>query len=187
MSTRARITWSAVLLVALLATWFGTHDRHPAETGKTVEATPATEVKHTARIGIAIKAPVKVYAGGAGLKGKIELPPEVVQDERQQVIASSKIEGDQPHTITTVIDTETGESRTFVRADPLPWLDWNDHGGIGLYTGVKNGAPAVRLQAHQDIFRVKAVNVGVVASLDQPLKGPVAMDYFVGIGAEYRW
>ncbi|MBI5917787.1 MAG: hypothetical protein HY849_00210 [Nitrosomonadales bacterium] len=175
-----------LLLAGFVIAWLA-HDHHPGDTGKTVEASSSTEVKHAPKIGIAIKSPVKVYAGGAGLKSKIELPPEVVQDDRQQVISSSKIEGDQPHTITTVIDTDTGESRTFVRDDPLPWLAWEDHGGIGIYTGIRNGSPAIRLQAHQGIFRIKAVNVGVVASLDQLLKGPVSMDYFVGVGAEYRW
>lgn len=175
-----------LLLACIVIGWLA-HDRQPAEVGKTVEATPADEVKRAPKVGVAVKSPIKVYAGGANLKRKIELPPEVVQDDRQQVIASSKIEGEQPHTVTTVIDTDTGESRTFVRADPLPWLAWDDRGGIGLYAGFKNGTAAARLQAHQGIFRIKAVHVGIVASLDQTLSGPVSMDYFVGIGAEYRW
>lgn len=184
---RSNLQFVATLLLVCLALAWLAHDRQPTETGKTVEATPSAEVKHQPKVGVAIKSPIKVYAGGATLKRKIELPPEVVQDERQQVIASSKIEGEQTHTVTTVIDTDTGESRTFVRADPLPWLAWDDRGGVGLYAGLKNGSPAARLQAHQGLFRVKAVHVGAVASLDQPLSGPFAMDYFVGIGAEYRW
>lgn len=175
-----------LLIVCFVIAWLA-HDRQPDETGKTVEATPSAEVKHQPKVGIAIAAPVKVYAGGARLKRKIELPPEVVQDDNQQVIASSKVDGEQPHTVTTVIDTQTGESRTFVRTDPLPWLAWDDHGSIGMYAGVRNGAPAVRLQARQGLFRIKAIHVGAVATMDQPLSGPVAMDYFVGIGAEYRW
>jgi hypothetical protein len=184
---RNNLQFVLTLIVACIVIAWLAHDRQPVETGQTVEAEPAAEVKRTPKVGVAVKAPVKVYAGGARLKRKIELPPEVVQDDRQQVIASSKIEGDQPHTVTTVIDTDTGESRTFARADPLPWLAWDDRGGIGLYAGIRNGTPAARLQAHQGLFRVKAVHIGGVASLDQPLSGPVSMDYFVGIGAEYRW
>lgn len=176
---------SAVFVVCWIA-----HDRHTSpEVGKTVIATPAPEVKAVPKVGVTIKAPVKVYQGGAILKKKIELPPEVAQDDNQQVIASGKIDAadDHPHTVTTVINTETGESQTYVRTDPLPWLAWDDRGSIGMYAGIKSGAPAVRLQARQGLFSVKAVHFGGIASIDQPMQGLSMPDYFIGIGAEYRW
>lgn len=180
-----------VILAALLAcfaiAWLA-HDRQPAPvTNRTVIATPAKEVRNIPVVEVPMKAPVKVYSGGATNKAKVNLPAEVIKDDSQQIIASSKIEGDQPVTITTVINTETGESKTFVRTDPQSWLAWDDHGGIGMYAGFKNGLPAIRLQAHQDLFRIKSVHVGVIASLDQEISGMINLDSFVGIGTEYRW
>lgn len=178
------------LVVILALAWLAYTWKAAPEVGKTVIAEPAKEVKRVPKVGVAIKAPVKVYQGGASLKKEIDLPAEVVQSETQQVIASSKIEAadDHPRTVTTVIDTATGESQTYVRTDPLPWLAWDDRGAIGMYAGIKNGAPTIRLQARQGIFSVKAVHVGLMASIDQPVVStPVLPEYFIGVGAEYRW
>lgn len=180
------LQWALVVIgVIFIAKWI-VHDRQPSQdTGSTVTAAPAKEVRDTPKIAVPMNAPVKVYQGGATIKKKLNLPPDVAQDDHQQIIASSKIEGDQPHTVTTVINTDTGESQTYVRTDPLPWLAWDDHGGVGLYAGYKNGAPATRLQAHQELFRIKGVRVGVLASMDLPITG--RPDTFIGFGAEYRW
>lgn len=182
--------WKIIVLVMLFIFAWMMHAWTPApEVGKTVKATPSVEVEGRKKIEVAIKSPVKVFSGGSQLKKLVDLPPEVVQNDHQQVIASSKIEAedDHPHTITTVIDTETGESQTYVRTDPLPLIDWDDHGRIGLYYGYKNGTAATRLQAQQGLFRIKSVHVNMLASIDQSLNTPVTQAYFVGIGAEYRW
>lgn len=180
-----------ILVCAVFVIGWMAHDRHTSpEVGTTVIATPAPEVKNVPKVGVTIKPPVKVYKGGASLKKEIGLPAEVVQSDTQQIIASSKIDAadDHPHTVTTVIDTETGESQTYVRTDPLPWLAWDDRGGIGMYAGIKNGASTIRLQARQGIFSVKAMHIGLVASIDQPVVStPTLPEYFIGIGVEYRW
>lgn len=179
----------SLLLCAMAALWWTGNSRKAAEVGVTVQATPATEVKNVSKEGVVVKAPVKIYSGGAGLKDRIKLPKDVVADGRQQVIASSKVDAvdDHPHTITTVINTDTGESQTYVRTDPLPWLAWGGRGALGMYAGIKNGTPTVRLQLRHDLLQVKAVHFGAIAAVDQPISGPMAMDYFVGVGAEYRW
>lgn len=181
----------AVLVGAFTYLWWQYHlnQQSQNEVGKTVIATPAKEVANVPKVDVEVKKPVKVYKGGASLKEGIKLPAEVVKDDAQQVISSSKIDGrdDHPKTVTTVINTETGESETFVRTDPLPWLAWSDRGGIGAYAGFKNGEPTVRLQAHQELFTVKALHFGAIASIDQPISGPISADYFIGLGAEYRW
>lgn len=177
----------AALAACFVIAWLA-HDRQPApETNTTVVATPAKEVKNIPSIEVLMKAPVKVYSGGVAIKAKVGLPAEVVKDNSQQIIASTKIEGDQPVTVTTVINTETGDSKTFVRTDPQSWLAWDDHGGVGMYAGFKNGHSTIRLQAHQDLFRIKSVHVSVIASLDQQISGTINLESFVGIGAEYRW
>lgn len=163
------------------------HQTPVAPVGLNIEATPAKEVKLTPRIDKPIKSPtVKVYP--AAVKNAIKLP-EVVQDNTAlDVIASNQIPADDhPRTITTLINTDTGESQTYVRRDPLPWLAWNTQGEAGLYMGIKNGTPAARLEARQGFVQVKALHFGVIGSIDQPLSGQQNTDYFIGAGVWARW
>ncbi len=140
---------------------------------------------------VPVKAPVKVYKGGAELKKKLKLPVAVAENPAKEIIASSKIAADShPQTVSTVINTETGESETFVRRDPLPWLAWDTSGEVGIYAGIKNGHQAVRLQARQGIVQVKAVNIGIVGSIDQAVSAASMVhgtDYFIGVGAWVKW
>lgn len=159
------------------------------QVGQTVVAARANEVRDVPKVEVEVKKPVKVYNGGAALKNGLKLPAPVAEDTSVEVLASSKIDGrdDHPKTITTTINKETGESETYVRTDPLPWFAMSSRGGVGMYGGLKNGEPAVRLEARQEIFTIKSLHFGAVASIDQPISGPVGRDYFIGLGAEYRW
>lgn len=181
----------AILMLILAVLWFRNWTAESAsnQVGQTVLSTPSKEVRGVPKIDVAVKTPVKVYAGGAGLKEGIKLPRAVVDNAAVEVLASSKIDGrdDHPKTVTTVLNTETGESETYVRTNPLPWVAMSSKGGAVLYTGIKNGEPAIRLQAQQEIFRVKALSFGGVASIDQPLNGGKSPDWFVGVGAELHW
>jgi len=84
-----------------------------------------------------------------------------------------------------VIDLDTGASQTYIRRDPLPWLAYSGKGAIGLYYGLKNGRQAVRVQAHQEIARIKRVSIAAIGSVDLEVGQPP--DAFVGVGAAYRW
>jgi len=177
----------AAIVVAFTVAWFA-HDRKPdPQTGQTIIAPQAKEVKELPKVPAKMTKPIKVYSGGAATKEVLSLPDAVVQDDKQQVIESSKIESEQPVTVTTVVNTETGDSKTFIRTDPKPWLAWDDHGGAGIYAGYKNGELALRMQAHQELFRIKDVHIGLQGSLDQRMNQAAQPDTYVGIGAEYRW
>lgn len=175
-------------VVAVFAVAWLAHNRSPApQVGQTTIAPPAPEVRDLPKAPAKMTKPVMVYSGGASTKEKLSLPPEVVQDERQQVVESAKIEGEQPITATAIVNTETGESKIYIRQDPKPWLAWDDHGGAGVYTGYKNGELSVRLEAHQELFRIKDIHIGIQGSLDQRMNQAVAPDSYVGVGAELRW
>ncbi|MEW6314155.1 MAG: hypothetical protein AB1513_08975, partial [Pseudomonadota bacterium] len=107
------------------------------------------------------------------------------------VLESSQVPADDhPQTVTTVIDTETGETETYVKRDPLPWFAWDTHGEAGIYAGLARGSPALRLEARQGIFAVKALHAGVIASYDQLLApSPFAPQGagFVGVGVWMKW
>jgi hypothetical protein len=171
--------------------WLGTYmkDSKQAEPGIVVKATPAPEVKHIPTVPVVPKKPVKVYAGGSALKNGLKLPAPVVEAPEEEVIASSKIDNRDrhPHTVTTTLNTETGESETYVRTDPMPWFATSTRGHVGMYAGIKNGEQTVRLQAEQELFSVKSVHFGAIATIDQPMSGPSGTDYFVGFGAKYEW
>ena len=153
---------------------------------KPVPAAAAAEVKDVPMVGITPAAPVKVYAPAA--KEKLKLPKEVQDDKSKYVLAASRVApDDHPHTITTVIDQQTGESQTYDTREPLPWLAVDMHGEAGLLYGVKNGYPAVRFEARQNLLDVKAVKIGIEATADQPTTGPLRADYFIGVGAWYQW
>lgn len=172
------------ILVALVLHNFNQSSMNPP-VGKHVAAIPAPPVKDIPKVALKPKSgSVRIYASRA--KIKLDLPAEIAKDDNQQVIESTQVKADDhPQTVTTIINAETGETQTLVRRDPLPWLAWDYRGSIGAYAGIKNGEPAVRVEAKQNLIQLKAVHVGVVASLDQRASGQ--QDYFVGVGAEYRW
>ena len=184
------ITALVVAAVAFVCIWW--HNRPaPVAVGKTVVATAAPEVKNVPKVNAVMAQPPKVYAKPKQVKTALGLPKKIIQDTSEQVIASNKVasDDDHPHTVTTVINEQTGESQTFVRTDPLPWIAFDYSGRAGMYAGIKDGAPTVRLQAQQELFSVKAVHFGAIASVDQPISPTTAngTSYFVGVGAEYRW
>lgn len=179
--------WAALIVLAAAAVIGWLHFKPaPEKAGQVVVATEAKEVKPVPKVEAPIKSgKVKVYAGGQNLKKKLTLPAAVVDDPAESVLSSSKVPtGERSHTVTTVLNTDTGKSETYVRTDPLPWLASENRGEIGLYYGMKNGQQAIRLQARQDFIQVKALHVGVIGSMDMMSGKP---DLFVGVGVAYKW
>lgn len=151
--------------------------------GVTVPAAPASEIKHETPT-VTIKPPsIKAYA--PGVKGSLKLPAHVVSDDAKHVIASSKTANDErPHTVTTVVDSGTGEVTTYDRTDPLPWLAVNTKSEVGVFYGLKNGEQALRVEGRQELLQVKALHAGVVGTVDATRQG---VDGFIGAGVWARW
>ena len=159
-----------------------------AEKKEAVQATPSAAVKKSAKVPVVVPVPIPVYDGGPGLKDGLKLPREIVESDRDQVLSSvTTPESDYRQTVTTVLNTETGESQTFIKQEPLPWIAFDQHGQVGIYTGIKNGTPTTRLEVQQGLLQLKSIHIGAIASVDQPMQGPMQSDYFVGVGAWYRW
>ncbi|SOD42314.1 hypothetical protein [Nitrosovibrio sp. Nv4] len=180
-----------LIVVALLWGWHVSQLEPLPPVNVSMPAEIAPEVEDSPKVPVVIKAPVQVYSGGRALKKKLKLPDVVTIDPTKEVIASSQVKADErPQTITTIINTETGESETFVRRDPLPWLAWDTSGEVGAYVGIKNGQQAVRLQARQGIVQVKGLHLGLIGSVDQAMSGTAVVngtDYFVGAGIWAKW
>lgn len=175
-----------IVLAVLVAVGVGLYFHfkpQPAPLGTHMPAKPAPQVSRETTVPVSITKPLKVYR--AEVKRKLKLPESVQVNQEQHVIASSRTVGDErPHTITTVIDANTGEATTFDRVEPLPWIAVSTKTEIGAFYGVKNGAPAFRMQAQQELLRVKALHLGAVASADL-VRGEV--ETYVGVGVWARW
>jgi len=124
---------------------------------------------------------LKVYAPAA--KAKLNLPPELQQNQNAHVLAATTVKSDlHPQTIVTTIDEKTGESTTIVRRDPYPWIALDRSGEIRIDYGIKRGLEQVaRLTFRQEFLQVKAMHLGITATLDSDGQG------FAGVGVGYRW
>lgn len=174
---------AVVTLAASLAVWW--HFRpQPAPVSVPVIATPSKAVSSVGTETVTM--PVKVYKPEA--KKRLNLPKSLQMDSAKHVAASSTIKpDDHPHTVSTIIDDKTGEVTTYDTREPLPWLAVDNHGEAGMAYGIRDGQATVRLEVRQNLLDVKAVKLGVQASVDQPLAGSIAPSYFVGVGLSYRW
>lgn len=181
-SQRNSIILLMVIVCVLEAIIFFQFFHEAAPVGVHVEAEPAREVARVPRVTVPVKA-VQAYAPAA--KKKLKLPPRIQQDERKHVVAASRTPADErPHTVTTVLDSGTGEVTTYDRAEPLPWMAVNTKSEAGAFYGYRNGEPALRVEARQELLQVKALHVGAIASADATANG---VDGFVGVGVWARW
>ena len=184
-ATALMVTGGFFLVTTIMPTLFPSK---PSEVS--VPAMPAPEIKRAPTKAVTIKQPLKVFAGDT--KFKLKLPAAVQKNEAEHVLAATQVKGsDRPQTITTVVNEETGQSQTFVKTDPYPWLAFENRaevrmaygyrydfrGGLGVQAGKQVG----RLSFTYDALRVKALTAGVVAQVDTDGQA------FVGVGVGYRW
>lgn len=182
MST-ARMLIVVGVIVALGTGLYFYFKPEPAPTNVHLPAQPAPQVSRETTVPVAVNAPAQVYR--PEVKRKLKLPAAVQANPKQHVVASSRTAPDErPHTITTILDTDTGEFATLDRAEPLPWIGVSTRTEVGVFYGLKSGEPALRVQAQQELLRVKALHLGAVASADV-VRGDV--DTYIGVGAWARW
>lgn len=192
------LVFAVLVLVCAVATvvlglkfWWSFSGGEPARTARDVAivATPAPQIAQADVEFIAVPQPVKTYTPKA--KKALKLPAAVAADDGQRVLDAARIAAsDRPQTVTAVLDTATGETRTYVVEEPLPWLDTTPRGEAGLYLGIKRGEPTIRAQARAQIAQVKELRLGVLASADMPLNAGAAgaqFDHFVGVGGWMQW
>ncbi len=177
---------AASIIVGLSAyLWYDMDHRPVQSTEMSVPATPAPETKRAPTKRVAIAKPVKVF--GDGIKPKLKLPDAVAKNVDEHVIAATQVRGSlRPQTVTTVIDEKTGESQTYVKSDPYPWLAYEGRGEIRMSYGYRfdsGVAPRqiVRLNFSYDLIRVKALTIGPTVQVDSDGRT------FVGAGLAYRW
>lgn len=147
--------------------------------GTITRAMIAPELKHADKQNIT---PPKVPVYTPSAKHKLQLPPDVQDDPNKYVLASNKLQNDiHTHTITTVINQQTGQVQTYDRRDPYPWLAAEQNGESGIYYGYKRGTKISRLTFSENLVQLSALHLGAHASLDTDGQ------FFAGIGIGWKW
>lgn len=165
-----------ILLVLLAMLW-------PRETVApvAVRLPPAVEVREVEKVVVKVKY-VKVYPDP--VKDDLDLPADVEQDPAQKVISTAKLDAEErPYTLIGILDTKTGDASIYARPDPQPWLKPNTLSEVGAFIGYHNSAPSVRIEARQELLRIKAAHVGLIASADVGSE----LNTYVGAGVWMRW
>lgn len=178
---RISALWLAVVLVAGLAAiafWWWPAPA-PAPVNQHVIATPAPEVRTIERV---VVQPKLVYVYPDRAKQALDLPDAVQNDTQARVVAATRVTADEhPHTVTTLLDAETGKFTTLDRREPLPWMAAGSGGALGIGYGFKNGDPATRIDARQNLLRIKGARVDLAGTADQD------GDWFAGLNFSLTW
>lgn len=174
------------MLAALLGLWAVLSPARVA-TVQHVPATPAAAVATLQTVATPIKTgTVRAYPAAA--KKALKLPETIQAAPEQQVIAANTVApSEHAYTLTTLVDTETGEVRTLARAEPLPWLARDASGRLDLLLGQSNEGPVARLSATQNLLQVKSWHLGVAGAVTQHLGGRPETDWLVGINLGTSW
>lgn len=171
---------AAVLIVCAVLLWMVTHKPSAMLVNAPTIAKADPTVSDVPKVDIT-PAKVRVYAPEA--KAKAVLPDDVKANDAIVVLESSKLpESEHAQTVTTVLNSDTGEAKTYVTVDPYPWIAGEARKEVSIGYGMKNGGVIVpRLSLSADLVQVKALHFGVGASLDGDGQ------YFAGVRAAYRW
>jgi hypothetical protein len=173
---RSVLEWFGILAVAILL-WMNM--RHPSiPVGVTVSATKAPEIAKSAKIEIT---PAKVQVYPQKVKLAMALPETVKADKAIAVLDSSKLPMNlHPQTITTTLNTTTGETATVVTVDPYPWLAAENRREFRVDYGIRyDGRAVARMSFTDDLIQIKAIHLGAKADLDSDGR------FFIGVGAAY--
>ncbi|MHB1097951.1 MAG: hypothetical protein ACYCZR_00220 [Burkholderiales bacterium] len=181
-ATRIELYAVAVVVAASVVGAWTYFKPQPMPPGVHVEAPPSKFVRDVEKAPVVVER-IIVYKPEA--KEELKLPETIKADDKKHVVASVTTPNDErQHTITTIVDSQTGEFTTYDRVEPLPWIGVTTKSEVGAYLGLKNGQPAVRIAGRQEVLQIKSVRIGAVASVDITQSG---VDSFVGIGAWARW
>lgn len=162
MNTITKIGTALMILAAGWVLWYY-NSAPPAPVGIHVPAKTAPQVAPLPKVSTPAPKGIKTYVQAA--KKTLKLPEAIVADDSIHVIESTRVVADDhPQTITTVINAETGETQTFVRREPLPWLAFKKTGALGLSRDFLTSVNTLYLR--QDFLQMKSVYVSGILSLD---------------------
>jgi hypothetical protein len=179
------MNWKAIgvgvaAVAAAVALWFSFKKPDIAPHSAPMEAPAAAVVEDVTPQPIQ---PAKVTAYPARVKQKSNLPDAMKQDPNVVVLDSSAVgASDQDQTVTSTLNTQTGEVATIVSENPNPWFQPEAKNEARLSYGVKNGMKQVtRASIGADLLQIKAIHLGFSGSVDSD------GSFFMGAGIAYKW
>lgn len=191
---------TTIALVAFLTAWaWHWYSQAPdAPVGVSMPAVVAWEVQQEAKTGADVKnGQVQVFKNRSKVMDRLNLPESVKNNPAKEVVAAAKIEPDgfaRGHTVTAILDKETGEVKLLDRADSLPWLRWRTDGLVFVGPGFINGDIGARAMVVQHLASVGPATLSAVGSLDQPMASTTVannhgLNTFVGVGLTipFKW
>lgn len=166
------------LAVLAIAWWYYTPPSAPVEEWK-----PAKQDKRLSGTSTkTIKPPGGVVVYDPPAKEKLDLPDEVKKDPKKHVTAAVTVPSDEhPQSVVTIFDESTGQTTALTQRMAFPLLAAEQRGQVWLGYGLRNGARVGRIMLREDLLQVKALHLGLNASLDTDGA------WFVGVGVGYRW
>jgi hypothetical protein len=155
----------AGIIIALLAAAWTFWPREKVQVGVSAPLPPAKEAKGEPKTPIHPKA---VNAYPDKVKAKLSLPDAVVKDPAQKLIGTGRLDAeDRAYTLSTTLDTQTGEAQLYARPDPLPWIGPGKRGAVGIAYGAGDVGIRTKAYAYHDLLQAKALHAGVRAEIDQ--------------------
>lgn len=191
------ITLATIAAIAFAAwwayEWFNSTKKSPV--GVSTLLAEAPEIKHEEKTDAVMQKPPKVFKNRNVVMKKLALPSEVVADQNKEVAAASVIPPDgfaRGHTISAVVDKESGETKIYDRPDALPWVRFRQDGFVWAGAGLLNGENAARVLVTQHLVSVKSLTISGMASVDQPMGASSiannhGLNTFVGVGVTIPW
>jgi hypothetical protein len=142
---------------------------------------PADAVKRVEKVDLVPAAPLKVYKPAA--KTKLNLPAAIKADPAAHVTATGKLTArdNSLYSLTAVLDANTGESAIYAERGPLPWLSARQSGQVTVSYGLRGSEPMGRLAWSHAFLSVKALDVGLTATIDQDGA------HYAGVGIGWRY
>lgn len=166
-----KLNWRVGLAVlAVLAvcayvgwSWYTPDNAMPAR--DYVEAAAAKQVKSRPKRTVPAKT-IKVLPKSTAKT--LDLPPSVQQDTRQQVLSAVDVPPSEAGAVAvTLLDTDTGDTRTLVKAKPRPFFALEQGNELGLRYGVSTREQRTgEIYYRRDLLRIGTAHVGAYGSLD---------------------
>lgn len=172
-----------LLMVWLGWLWYGNQPVVPKDWAQTA---PAHQVGGMPKIDHPAPPTVKVLPKKQAGK-KLQLPSDIQDDDNQQIIDTAEIpSAPDGATTTTVMDMQTGQSKTLVKINPRPLFKFLRSGAAGVRYGITtNGQQQIDLFVRQDVLRVG--NVYLAATAEARTSATSQAEAYVAVEVSYRW
>lgn len=182
-------TWIYTAVFSLLALWLVClwYGKQPTLPQDWSPAAPAHQVGGMPKVDHPAPAKIRVLPKQQAGK-KLALPAAVADDDNQQIIDTADIPPapDGASTV-TIINMQTGEAKTIVKATPRPLFAFLRTGAAGIRYGISsNGDQQAAIFVRQDVLRVGNIYLAATAEgRTVPTKG--TSEAYGAVEVSYRW